>query len=762
MTEIIEAQGNAGGGRWNPSVGDETNDLLRSNSRFVDDNGNLNQAGQRVLDEAYRIMQVCGDPHQGVNNETGLVIGYVQSGKTLSFTTLTALARDNNYQIVILIAGTSVPLVNQSTDRLTRDLRLNTRYDRKWTLLQNPSRPEDRETIETTLAQWADPTYPNERCRTVLITVMKNGSHLRNLADLLTGLPLNGVPVLIIDDEGDQASLNTRARRAAREGMEIEDLTESQVSTIYRRITRLRAIFPHHTFLQYTATPQANLFINIVDRLSPNFIKLLTPGEDYTGGIQFFQEEPHLVRPIPLHDIPNVNHPQNEPPETLLYALKVFYLGVVAGNVLESFRRPEQRNRSMLVHPSRLQDDHNRFWNWVNAIKESWRRLLAGADNEEKRELIEGFREAYNDLRITVGESLPAFDRLTDHNLVHAITYTPIIEVNARGGGTPNINWRDSYSWILVGGQAMDRGFTVEGLTVTYMPRNLGTGNVDTTLQRARFFGYKRSYLGYCRIFLGQTTIDAYDAIIEHEENVREQLEDFDINNRHLNNWDREAVLDGILNLTRANILYDDLDRDTFGDEWFRIYAPHDTEEHIEGNRNVVFEFLRPRMAGFQEDHGHPQRTQDQRHLVARLPLGDCLRHLLNRLRFTRETDSATYSSLRGIFARYLAEHPNEECLVYLMSARSLDDWTRRTRRLTGNDELQQLFQGKQPTRNTPQYRLGEVYPGDLEIKDESLVSIQIHLLDLRGTDYTSVPTLAIWIPEHMGADIIRQPDNRS
>ena len=93
---------------------------------------------------------------------------------------------------------------------------------------------------------------------------MKHGSHLGNLTNVLDGLNLNGVPVLIIDDEGDQASLNTRARWAARQGIDVEDLTENDVSTIYRRITGLRAICPHHTFLQYTATPQANLFINIM------------------------------------------------------------------------------------------------------------------------------------------------------------------------------------------------------------------------------------------------------------------------------------------------------------------------------------------------------------------------------------------------------------------------------------------------------------------------------------------------------------------
>lgn len=754
MPEIIEMQDNVQNGQWNPFVGDETMELLCSNSKLVDSNRNLNEAGQRVLDETFRIMQVCGNPNTNTNSETGIVIGYVQSGKTLSFTTLAAIARDNNYQIVIVVAGTSTSLFNQSTNRLRRDLRLDTRFDRKWTLIPNPSEIEHRETIQTVLAQWADPNYQNERCRTLLLTVMKQKDHLFNIAEIFDGLNLNGVPTLIIDDEGDQASMNTLARRAARQGIDIEDLTENDVSTIYRRITRLKGLFTHHTFVQYTATPQANLFINIVDRLSPNFIKLLTPGTEYTGGMDFFRQEAHLIEEIPLTDLPAPNHQLHEPPESLIAAMRIFFLGVVAGEILQ-----DQRNRSMLVHPSRLQGDHNQFTQWVRGICNSWRRILSGNIDAEKNILLAEFRDAYDDLRRTVPNILP-FETLTDFNLVHAIQYTPIVEVNSRRGSTPQINWQDSYSWILVGGQSMDRGFTLEGLTVTYMPRNVGVGNVDTIQQRARFFGYKRGYLGYCRVFLDQVTIDSYNAIIDHEENVREQLLEFDINNKPLNNWNREAVLDMMLNLTRANILYDNLDRDSF-DEWFRINAPHDTEEFIETNRINLFEYLTPIENIFAVDEGHNNRTQDQRHFVARVRLKDCLSNLLNKLKFTRESDSASYSSLRGIFRRYLAENPNEECLIYLMSARNLNDWTRRTRRLTRNDELQQLFQGKQPTKDTAQFRIGEVYPGDSEIKNENLVSIQIHLLNLRDTDYTSVPTLAIWIPEHIGTDIIRQPENR-
>lgn len=740
--EVIEIQNQDG--YWQPFVGDETTELLRIKG-FTNSDRSLNQSGERILDETYRIMQVCGNPKDQTNNEIGIVIGYVQSGKTLSFTILTALARDNNYQIVIVIAGTSELLVTQSTKRLENDLRLNTRFDRKWTILSNPKRQEEFELIETTLAQWADPTFPNERCRSLIITVMKNTSHLNNLANIFLGQNLAGVPTLIIDDEGDQASLNTRARWAASQNLDIESLTENQVSTIYRRINALRNVFPHHTFLQYTATPQANLFINIMDRLSPNFIKLLTPGPDYTGGIDFFRENPNLVLEIPPNEIPTLTNPLFEIPESLKSGLRFFFLGVVAGEMQNN-----ERNRTMLVHPSRLQGDHNEFTNWIRSTCNSWQRLLSGKDCEDRRELIIEFRNSYIQLQMTVSD-LPSFESVTGNDLVHAIRYTQIVEVNSRNGVTPQIPWNDFYSWILVGGQSMDRGFTVEGLTVTYMPRNIGTGNVDTIQQRARFFGYKRSYLGYCRVFLDQVTIDAYKFIVDHEEDVRNRLLEFHLNDKHLNDLDRVAVLNQMLNLTRRNIIYDDLYRDTFGSDWFRINAPHDTDELIVTNRNALKTFLQSRSDIFNQDEGHPNRTEEQKHLVSRIAIQECLEHLLNNLRFTRESDSATYSSLRGILKGYIEKHSDEECLVYLMSANSYDNWTPRTRRLNRNDEIQQLFQGRNP-------RTGEViYPGDSEIRDENLLTIQIHLLNLRDTDFQNVPTLAIWIPEHIGADLIRQ-----
>jgi Z1 domain len=769
MAEIIEITGatNPNNSKWQPYQGEEISSLIKHKG-FIDNTGNINDTGDRVIDETFKILEMCGNPNQVTNVETGLVIGYVQSGKTLSFTSVAALANDNQYQIVIIIAGTSIPLSEQSFERMKKDLRTETRFDRRWTIIKNAGTQEDRDTIEMKLEQWADTTFPRENCSTLLITVMKNGSRLRNLTNLFRELNLACVPTLIIDDESDQASLNTRARANAQAG---EAVNEGEASTIYRRINELRGVFPHHTFLQYTATPQANLFINIMDRLSPNFIKLLTPGNGYTGGNAFFVQNPNLVRTIPHLQIPSNHNPVHEPPESLLFALKIFFLGVVAGDI-----KKDQHNRTMMVHPSRLTNSQNTFFNWIRNVCESWKRLLQStdpSDEAEKNELLREFHEAYLDLNLTVSD-LPTFEELTTKRLLHSIKNTRIMEINASRGRTPEIRWSDFYSHILVGGQAMDRGFTVEGLTVSYMPRALATGQVDTTLQRARFFGYKGSYLGFCRVWLDNANIEAFRAIIEHEEDVRARLEEFDVNNKHLNNWDREAVLARMLRLTRPNILYNDIDRDYFGQEWFIIRNPHDTDVLIPQNKNIVTEFTTNNLNEFSNNNGHNERTEIQSHLVAELQLSECLKNLLIKLKFTLESESQTFSSLRSVLNSHLENNLNETCLVYVMSSKIENNQLvqlKRQRRLNANNGIRELFQGEQPTSNG-RLRKGEVYPGDRSIRDEEKVCIQIHrlsLLDVNGNDilddngnriYDDLVSLAIWIPEPIGRDIIRQPDN--
>ena len=689
-------------------------------------------------------MKLCGNPNEETNNDTGLVFGYVQSGKTLSFTTLTALARDNNYQIVIVLAGISTNLVNQSFNRLQNDLDINQGFHRKWVMLNNPKdpirNPQDKNTIQRELQNWKKPNTPDDFKKTLLITVMKNTSHLRNLLALLRKLDLSNVPTLIIDDEGDQASMNTRASSNARRERNGEVLTEIQMSTIYRRIRDLKNIIPHHTFIQYTATPQAPLFINILDNLSPNFIQLLTPGEKYTGGRTFCQENHFIIRDIPYSEIYGDDNTFQEAPNTLQEAMRIFFLSVTSGYLLGN-KKGNPKNRSMMVHPSRLVEEHDIYYDWVTHIKSLWEKVLLERDDsdETKQQIISEFREAYKDLKANAPDIQP-FEVLLE-TLGHNISNTAVEQLNSRAGSS--VDWNSNYSFILVGGQAMDRGFTVEGLTITYMPRGMGVGNADTIQQRARFFGYKKDFLGHCRVYLDAENIHLFSEYVNHEEDIRKKLLEHKLSGQHLNEMERRFVLNEMFRLTRTNVLSEELTRTTFGNKWVRIRAPHDSEIIIESNRVVVDSFIKKYEPIFSEDEGHKERTEEQKHLIAKIPLKDLFTELLNELKFTRQTDSTTYTNLKSVIDLYTDEFPPEDSFVYLTAKGNP-----RTRRLK-KDEIQQLFQGKNP-------RTGEViYPGDEKIKSEDSVTVQIHNLDFRDTDYENVATIAVWIPARLSQSLI-------
>lgn len=513
--EVVAPQGFDVG--WEPRVGAEALDLLRQ-LEDLDDVGR-----SRVRDEGVSVLRSCLAPAPPDAAETGLVVGHVQSGKTMSFTAVAALARDNAYPLVIVITGTSIPLSEQSLERLKRDLRLASRSDRQWQHFHNPRRQQHLHAIEAALVDWRDPDVPEAERQTVLITVMKNHSHLRHVGDLLRSLRLEGLPALVIDDEADQAGLNNLVAQGGE-------------STTYRRLLELRRLLPHHTYLQYTATPQAPLLINLIDVLSPSFAEVLTPGTDYIGGREFFIERPELVRVIPAGEIPTRNNMLSDAPQSLLEAMRLFILGVAAGLHQDSGRG----NRSMMVHPSQHTLQHAEYWRWVRAAQAHWEHLLQLDEADTDRlDFIEELQAAYADLAATAPD-LPEFATLLGV-LRRAIRRVRVTEVNAVSGHTPQIDWNSAYGHILVGGQAMDRGFTVRGLTVTYMPRGVGVGSADTIQQRARFFGYKRPYFGYCRIYLDSAVATAYRRYVEHEEDIRGRLIAHRTTGRPLLDWKRGA-----------------------------------------------------------------------------------------------------------------------------------------------------------------------------------------------------------------------------
>ena len=168
----------------------------------------------------------------GEMGKTGLALGYVQSGKTTAITCLIAAAADAGYRIMIALMGSTNLLLDQNQDRLLAALGLSDREDYTWVHMTNPSGVSKAKDISNWL----------ERERIILVPVLKNAGRIDALAEVLGKLKDRGVPVLIIDDEADQASLNTKVKSGSE-------------SRTYEAIRNLRESIPNHLYVQFTATP---------------------------------------------------------------------------------------------------------------------------------------------------------------------------------------------------------------------------------------------------------------------------------------------------------------------------------------------------------------------------------------------------------------------------------------------------------------------------------------------------------------------------
>lgn len=724
-----------GNGSWTPQVEAESKTFL---SRLPISS----KDSEKLLDTAKLILAQGANPiSEEDQKKTGLVTGYVQSGKTMSFETVIALARDNEFRIVVVIAGISKLLLAQSERRLHTDLNVQSG---QWLIFSNPS-DNDAQRMKNALENWSAPNTPTEYKKTILITVLKNYKHLENLVKIFSDLDMRGVPVLIVDDEADQASLNTQ-------------VSQGEESTIYRHLTKLKQSLPRHTYLQYTATPQAPLLISTIDWLSPNFVQVLDPGSGYVGGTDFFldgaAQNASYIRTIPPSDVPAKTSQLTEPPESLKEALRLFIVGVVSELLSKT-----NEVRSMLVHPSVERSRHQEFAYQIRQILNYWKCTLAhpGRNEIDKVELLDEFYSAYEDLAKTVQPPCD-FEKLAKY-LPAALRNTQVEEVNTRETGTtPQIDWSLAPHWILVGGLSMDRGFTVKGLTITYMPRSVGGGNADALEQRARFFGYKESYLGYCRIYLERNTEDAFRSYVDHEERMREELRKW--SGKPLSDWKRAFYLSNQLRPCRKQVIEFDYMRGNISETWETIPKMILTSDDVVlNNRNVVRQFSKT--LDFEMPPERPGRTEYHRYKVShKVSLRNAMEKLFVPFKVTSASDSQLNTGLLLQLEEEIKKNPDAACSIYYFLKRRNRTVSERTGKPL--EFYQGAFPPKEKKDGDRVIRQGEIYPGDRQIgKNDSHVAIQIHALDLLNEQeekiMENVPAMAVWVPKKMGINWIVQ-----
>ena len=706
---------------WAPCVGTELERVLTSTLSVA--------ARPLVRDETLTILSKCVGPRIERGRKTGLVVGRVQSGKTLSFTALIAAAHDNRFRLVVVLGGTKLILANQTASRLGSDLAMSENPSRPWWPVTNPSLAH-LATFRQNLRRWDEPDPPLTPRKTLVATVLKHTQRINACAELMRSLVREQLvgSVLIIDDEADQASLNTLIR-------------QGRSSPTYAAINALRDALPAHTYVQYTATPQGPLLIPLLDFLSPEFVATLTPGDGYVGGNDLFVGSDSYVETIPATDIAAA-----AAPPSLRRAMSLFFVGLTDWLLRGS---QSTRNRSMMVHPSHLRDSHATYERWIRSIVSEWSRILLDSRNPDRALVVADFQAAYDDLAENV-EGMSAFSAILER-LPNALTLTEIRVVNSERD--IDIPWRVHPAWLLIGGANLDRGFTVEGLTVTYMPRGPGVSNADTIQQRGRFFGYKRPYLGYCRVFLEHDVRESFASYVRHEASIHTWLSDSLARGVSLRELPRHFLIDPNLKPTRAQILTNDVRRIGGDQEWFRQHTPIESIDACRENGELWSRFLEAQNLILEDDPPHSlpdQRTPYQRHKYADIRLAVLFTELLVRLRMPGSEDSQRWLSALCRVEQLVARAPEAMSRVLLMRPGQSTG-----RKVTGR-KLDNPFQGPHPDRH------GRIYPGDQRIRG-GVMTLQHHSIDLYDGPVddgriieSAVPILAAWLaPGTRGDDSI-------
>jgi hypothetical protein len=703
---------------WNPEVGRQVEDLLERQTLDA-------PVKDRLLETCKRTLSRCGSPdseeeHRGAH----LVVGEIQSGKTLAFTTLMAMARDNGFRLIIVIAGTKTNLLDQTVARVDGDLLKGTGGLNPWKFWTKP-KPEMVGDIAKVLEKRRNPKARIDGTQTVVLFVLKGNRQLKNLRETLEAIGepiLRATPALVIDDEADQASLNLLHE-------------EGDVSPVHGSISAVRNALPRHDLMMYTATPQGPLLVQFGDELSPDTVTVLESGPGYVGGSELFVDGAnHYLRPIPDGE-PEVALQTGTPPSSLRRAIATFLLALVTAQ-----ERRLPRPLSMLVHPAASRDLHEQYRKWSRYIVDDLETRLEDADDVIFTETLKNdLEQPYVDLAKTVDLIQPLRDLA---ELIPA--YAQQVEIRVVNAGSPPIDdWNAHPGWIVVGGNKLERGFTIENLAVTFMPRGPGGRTADTIQQRGRFFGYKRSYLDICRGWFTADIRDIYAEYVGHEDALRAALILVDQSGRPLRSWRRELLLSPSLQPTRDRVVSLDTKRYVLvgRDGWFKQARLFDSAS---AEANVA---LAARLFERYRGDAIPE-SLDKRSARRHQSIGVSLATLYEILA-EWEAVSEDYERLLGlslVLERMLeGDRRATGRLVFMDGVMAVDDPDGRRRRRKQRSEnpvkTVEIFQGEDPKNG---------YVGDRSIFDPNLVTVQLHMMDLHELTAEwarEVPAVAVHVP---------------
>ncbi|MGM3306393.1 Z1 domain-containing protein [Anabaena sp. WFMT] len=517
-------------------------------------------AGEQLKQTAVEVVQNCVDvyskifgfgdvgatgtgivskSHKGkiADGTTGLIYGKVQSGKTNTTIATLALAQANHFRCFIVLTSDNTWLGKQTAYRFANQLDDGGPVVFNWEDWR--SDPEDfgkNQVLE----------YINDTG--VVLVSTKNVRHLDNLLTVLKSSRASSVATLIFDDEADNASPNTNEAKQAKKGKDVVP-----DSAVFEKIGKIRKEVANHIYLQITATPQSLLLQSLDEPCKPVFCAALPqPGNNYIGGDLFFADDSkYCCTKVDLKELDQLKkqggkiNPGNnwDIPPGLRLALCCFFLGSIYK--IETANDPDAKY-SFLAHIDHKRITHSTLEKVIRSFVIELDKAIRGKISVAKREqALKWLSEAYEELSSTA--TLPPLNDLVtklEHKLRNAI---PKVIDASNPDKEPKYNTGMN---ILIGGNRLGRGVTIEGLMITYYGRDAKQKTMDTVHQHARMFGYRQELLDVTRLFIPQHILEDFRAIHEADEGMRQAIGD-DPNNMKIT----PVWVGSKLKPTRSNVL---------------------------------------------------------------------------------------------------------------------------------------------------------------------------------------------------------------
>ena len=501
--------------------------------------------------ETDEILSSIENPVREGFDSHGLVIGYVQSGKTANFTALIAKAMDCGYQLVIVLAGMHNTLRVQTQARLDRELLgyddLNTDKPNISSLIEKRRLPIRATTTQYTdsfdekvadgefhsrVTKLKDLIEVNDRYNKVTAVVKKNVRVLEKLNEWVDSCPANirkQVPLLVIDDEADQASVDANYLTNKRKNNSLKE----NVTQTNKEITSLLGKFDRSSYIGYTATPFANCFIDpSYQNLYPkNLIHFLPKPESYFGAMEIFGNQDLKNAYVKTKDVESKAKffdgiVKDRLPKSLEKALYTFLISVA----IRVLRKESDEPMSMLVHITHekagMKEVYNAIETKKNALSHSIGKKTVSAlkTKDCMKSLWEDMKKSgklINKETNTGNRDFFTFERVY-RTIIKEINSIELKGVHSDSDDELDYANNPSLRVIAIGGNKLSRGLTLDGLLTTFFLRS--TNNADTLMQMGRFFGYRRDYHDLMRVYCTAKIVSEFEYLIALESDLRSEV----------------------------------------------------------------------------------------------------------------------------------------------------------------------------------------------------------------------------------------------